>query len=475
VRRDSIKANASIWREARDSEDNPTDLGLGTAFPDKTWWEQFQDPYLSGYIQQAVNDNLNLAAAHQRLLEARALARQSLGREFPQISLGPSYGRSRNSATIIPMPRASSGPSGSGTGGGTGGSSSGTSGGFALGRAINNFSVPLTVSYEADIWQKNRDATRAANADTDAVARDFQATHIMVVTDVANAYFNLLAADELITLQKEVVKTAENDLGHARRRFEAGLVDEEDVVLRQGRLTDFKAQLQDYYQSRALAMSQLAVLMGRTPDEIAELPRASWQQYAVPAELASGLPSELLTRRPDILAAEARLKASGFRVQVARKEMLPSLNLNGQFGFATATLGRWFDWESYVASAAASLVQPIFTGGQRRANLRVVKARHEQQVLAYRDSILQAFREVDDSLASVKAHRNAYQEYSASLSSLRRREQIQQNRLAAGAISEADLNPVRLEAALALEGLTRAKLLTLSDTLSLYKALGGGY
>lgn len=474
VSREVIKAKASIWREAAGTEENPSTLVVQTSFPDKAWWEHFQDPYLTAYIQKAVGGNLTLATAHQRIQEARALARQSLGKEFPQISLAPSFTRSRNSATIIPsmMRSGASSSSGSST---SGSSSGGMGGGFALGRVINNYTLPLTMSYEADLWLKNRDATRATNKDLEAIEQDFQATHVMVVTDVANAYFNLLAADELVRLQQDIVTIAESDLGHAQRRFEAGLVDEEDVVLRQGRLTDFKAALQDHYQSQALALNQLAVLMGQTPAQVNELPRASWRQYAIPTEITAGLPSELLTRRPDILAAEKRLEAAGFRVRVARKELLPTINLNGQFGYATATRENLFKWDSYIASAGASLLQPLFTGGQKRANLKVFKARHEQQLLSYRDVILQSFKEVDDSLASLKAHRNAYGEYEASLSSLMQRQQIQQNRLAAGAISEVEINPVRLEVAQAMAGLTRTKLLALSDTLSLYKALGGGY
>lgn len=478
VEQETIKARASVWRESNSATDNPSTLVIQTTFPDKQWWEQFHDPYLARCIQQAVNANLDLASAEQRVLEARALARQSLGREMPQLSIGASFARSRSSATIIPVRtnNSTSSPSSSGSGSGTTSSSSGSSGsGFALGRVINNYTIPLSVSYEADIWQKNRDATRATNKDADAAERDFQAMHVLVATDVANAYFNLLAADELVALQKDVISIAESDLGHAQRRYEAGLVDEEDVVLRQGRLTDFKANLQDYYQSQALALNQLALLMGQTPQQVSELPRASWQQYTIPSEVSAGLPSDLLARRPDILAAEDRLEAAGFRVRVARKDMLPALNISGQFGYATATRELLFKWQSYIASVAAGLTQPLFTGGQKRANLRVYKARYEQQLLTYRDSVLQSFREVDDSLASLKAHRNAYQEYASSLSSLQQRQQIQQNRLEAGAISEADINPVRLEVVQAMEGLTRSKLSALTDTLSLYKALGGGY
>jgi outer membrane protein, multidrug efflux system len=474
IQQERIKAQVSLWRESSTDRENPSPLAMHMTFPDKSWWEHFGDPFLSKYITQAIQANISLELAHQRLLEARALSRQALGKEFPQVAIAPSFTRSRNSATIIPSFRSNSSSStASSSGGSTSGSRQG--GSFALGQTINNYTVPLTVNYEFDLWQKNRDATRATGKDLDASANDLKTAYVAVITDVANAYFNLLAADELVDQQKNLIAIAETDLYHSQNRFDAGLVDQEDVVLRQGRLTNFKAQLQDFYQSQAIALNQLAVLMGQTSAQVSELPRAKWEQYEIPTEVNIGLPSELLTRRPDILSAEKRLEAAGFRVRVARKEMLPSINLSGQFGYASASQENLFKWDSYVASAAASLLQPVFTGGQRRANLKVFKSRYEQQLLSYRDTILQSFREVDDSLASIKAHRNAYDEYRQSLDSLLQRQKIQQNRLDAGAISDAEINPTRLEVVQALEGLTRTKLLALSDTISLYKALGGGY
>ncbi len=469
IEQEAIKARTVLWREAEPDPENPSSLLLETGFPDPQWWEQFQDPHLTRCIQAAIKSNLSLAMAHTRIEEARAMARQSLGREFPQVGLGATFNRSRNSATIFRSGRFGSGSQSNASGSGSGG------GGFVLGQFINFWSVPMTVSYEADIWGKNRDKTKAAKKEAEAVQRDFQSVQVILATDVANAYFNLLTADELISLQRDLIAAVETDLAHAQRRYEAGLTDEEEVVLRQGRLTDFRAQLQDYYQLQALALNQLAVLMGQTPHQVENLERQRWGHYRIPAEITAGVPSDLLTRRPDILAAEARLQESGLLVRAARKEMLPSITLNGQFGFASASFADLSDWDSYIASLGGSLAQGLFTGGQARANLRVFKARYEQQLLSYRNAILEAFREVDDSLASLKAHRNAYQEYAGSLSSLSVREQIQTNRLEAGAISEADIMPVRIEVIQARQGLARTKLSAMSDVLSLYKALGGGY
>ena len=326
-----------------------------------------------------------------------------------------------------------------------------------------------------DYLRKNRDRTRAANKQLAATQRDFEATHVMLISDVANAYFNLVAADELIDLQKDLISTSERDLFHSERRFEAGLVNEEDVVLRKGRVTTFRAQLQNYYEMQALALNQLALLMGQTPAEVANLNRADWSRYTIPASVDAGMPSELLTRRPDILAAEDRMAAAGLQVRVARKQLFPSINLNGQFGFASARLGDLPKWDSYIASIAGQLVQGIYTGGQARASLKLNKSQYNESLLNYRQSILQGFKDVDDSLASLKAHRNAFQEYDDALGNLLQRGRIQQNRVEAGIESDADVAPLQIEIVQAREGLAQAKLNAMADVLSLYKALGGGY
>jgi NodT family efflux transporter outer membrane factor (OMF) lipoprotein len=482
-----INAKATVWRgnDPTASEAIPSNLSLKATFPDRNWWEHFHDENLTRYIDQALRGNLNLQVAEQRVLEARALTRQTLGKELPQVYLQPSFSRSRSSATSIPRfggggattagTAQSAGNSGGLPGNTSAANTASTASGFFLGRYINSYSAPLVASYEADLWHRLRDTTRATNKQAEAAVHNLQSARAVLAADVATAYFNLIANDKLIEQQKAIIATGEADLAHAQRLYDAGASDQENVVLRQGRLTDFKAQLQDSYAAQALALHQLAVLMGQTPYAVGQLTRTDWERYTIPDEVAVGLPAELLLRRPDILAVEDQLAAEGYTLRAVRKELYPQIIMSGQFGFSTANFKELFNWESYVASTAATLLQPLFTGGQKKANIRVHKARYQAQLLTYRNAVLQSYREVDDSLSSLKSHRNAYQEYAVSLGFLNQREQIQQNRLTAGAIAEAELNPVLLEVIQAQQGLTRTKLAALTDTVSLYKALGGGY
>lgn len=451
------------WRELKPENTLaiPSSLSFSSQFPDKAWWLQFNDPELTRYIETALANNPQLAIAAQRIEEARGLTRQTRAAQFPRLQVAPSFTRQRNSRTL--------GAPAVGGGGG------GFSGGFFPGQTINFYSIPLTANYEADLFLKNRDRTRSAQAQAQAVAFELDAARISLITEVSNAYFNLLATDRLIDLQNQFVTVSESDLRHAEARFQAGLVSEEDVVVRQGLLSDARVALQEYQEARALAANQLAVLLGQPPGTLDAFPRKTLDEIALLQPIPTGVPSELAARRPDILIEEAELTRANIDVRVARKLFLPTFNLTGQVGLMTTRLNRLLDWDSLLTSFGANLVQALFTGGERRANLQVFRSRYEQQVKQYQQTVLQAFREVDDALSSLKSDQNAYENYQQSLESFNRRLQFQENRLQAGIIAPADLEPTRKEVLLSQQGVVRAKLAVLTDTLSLYKALGGGY
>lgn len=423
-----------------------SNISFNNAFPDKSWWLKFNDPYLTKYIEESLNSNLDLALAKEKINQYKALARQYLGKELPQFSIGGNYTRTYGGKI-----------------------------GFNKALNSNTYTIPLDISYEVDIWHKNRDTTRSANKTAEAYMYDYQTTYIALITSVASAYFNLLNNDKLIELQKEVINAAQGNLDNAQKQYKAGLTDQEDVVIRESTLTTYKAQLQTYYEMQSLAIHQLAILMGKTPDQISDLQREDWDFYSIPQEINAGVSSDLLSRRPDIKAEEARLGAASFAAKAARKELFPTINLGGDLGFNSSTLSNIFDWDSFIASFTAGIAQNLFTGGQRRANLKVYKSKYKQQLITYHSSILTAVQEIDDSVASLNAHKNSYDNYESSFYSLQQKFKIQQNRFNAGSASKADLNPVKLEVFLAKENACNSKLAALTDILSLYKALGGGY
>lgn len=472
-----LKAKVSTWRESTDHGSPVDDFTLSANFPDRAWWNQFDDSYLSGYITEALMNNHDLKVASAKVKEAEALARQSLGKELPSLSLGATFSRNRSSANSIPRFNSANSSSGSGFGTGSSGNtgSSGGSSSFLLGQYINSYSFPLSAAYEPDFWQKNRDKTRSLAMTTVALKKDAQTAAVLLATNVANSYFNLMAADELITLQNQRIALSQSNLNFATHRVDLGVASEEELAIRQGIVVAEKARLQSVNAQRSLALNSLALLLGRTTQQVEGLAHKSFSDYQLSSAVETGVPSQLLLRRPDILAAEDRLAAAKIDVSVARKEFLPTFTLTGQFGFASAGYSRLFQWDSYLASVIAGATQTLFTGGQKVANLKVYKARYEQAVHHYQQTILQSFKDVDDSLAMYKADRRSYADYQDSLKTYESRIEILNNRIQAGVNSEADLVPVQLEAANTRSQLTQAKLAALNDTLSLYKSIGGGY
>ncbi|MDX2086100.1 MAG: efflux transporter outer membrane subunit [Candidatus Melainabacteria bacterium] len=459
-----IHSQVTEWREL-----NPPDASAKViqnaepTFPAKTWWEDFKDPHLTALIQEAILHNHELAMAEQRILQARALTRQSLGQELPQLSLNPSFTRQRNSRNLVAPSQnqfQSAGPRL-----------------FAPGSRFNLYNVPLQASYELDLFLKNRDRTRSINQQRIVSENQYQTTRVLISTDIANAYFNLICADELIRLQKNAVVLAKDSLDLEKARYEVGLSSWENVSRAEAHWAQVESELPKYEELKAVALNKIAILSGKTPVQVATLPRESMAvifKNMDQSVLSVGIPAELLIHRPDVLAAEAELTRAKIDVRLARKAFLPDLTLSGQFGFASTSLDSLFDWQSHLTAFTASMAQSIFTGGQRHAQLKYQKSVYEEKLHHYQQTLLQAFREVEDSLAQLKATEQSKQAYlkvlqaettTLSLTEARFEKQLVNYQ----AVLDSKMAVLKTQTALAQ---TAANYL--NNRLSIYKALGGG-
>jgi multidrug efflux system outer membrane protein len=301
---DSLLRTGIQWKAAEQNPDNPSDVTLTQEFPDKQWWTGFHDENLNRYIDQALAANPQIIQAQARIEESRALARGVLAQEFPSIALAPTFTRTRVSAAQFAAF-------------GGGGLSS-----FTI-KPYNVYTLPVTASYELDLFGKNWNQYQSAKKQVDASVQDYRTAVIALITDVGSAYFNLMAQDKLIQLQKEYIRLSEAQLAANRLQQQEGLISEEEVVIKEGILADARAVLQDYYRSQGLAYHQLAILLGRTPEVTDTLPRADLDDFAIPKTVSAGLPSALIGRRPDILSAENLLEANRINVTAARRHFCP--------------------------------------------------------------------------------------------------------------------------------------------------------
>jgi len=449
------------WSAAKSDSDNPSGLLITSDALDKQWWTQFHDEFLTGYINQAIAQNHQLAIAKAHMTEARANTQTAISSLFPAINFSPTFLRQKTSAHQFP----SFG----------GGGSSGIGLGSLVQKPYNIISTPFQSSYELDFFMKNVNKVQASRKQAEASAQDYRTATIALMGDVSSTYFNLVSTDKLIQLQKSAISVAEADLEATRVKQAEGLVSMSDVAAKEAQLTDAKAALQDYYRLQSIYTHQMATLLGRPSEVTASLPRSDFDQMTLPAEISAGVPSALIARRPDILSAEKNLEAAQINVKVARKEFLPTFTINGSLGLAATLFENLFKSTSKTWTMGGGMSQSLFKGGAKVANLKLNKALYDEQLHQYQQTILTSLQEVNDALASLKAHHNALEQSRASNLSLQKQLGYQQMQLDEGLISSSDLYASKLQLAQSNQGLVQAKLLGLIDTINLYKALGGGY
>jgi len=344
----------------------------------KDWWSRFGDPVLVGYINKSTNSNQDLKIASLKVLETQAFVRESLGKEFPLLSLGSTFSRNKTSGNI---------------GWGT----------FQLpSYTQSSFLFPLNVNYELDLLRKNREKTIQKGKDLEIAHFDERALLISLNSSVASTYFNVINFDKQLELQKKIVNIRKEILNLTKENYNYGLSSTTEVTLAEKSLTEAESALSNLGKYQVIFLNQLAVLTGSSVDGSLSLKRTSIDDIELPKHLPQTIKDDVVQKRPDILKAEAELQKSGIDVNLAKKDFFPNITITGQFGFNSNILSKVFDWDSYIFSGGTSILQYIFSGGQRRARLKAKKYQYEQMLQRYQKVILTSYQEVNDSLAMLK-------------------------------------------------------------------------
>jgi multidrug efflux system outer membrane protein len=450
------------------------------------WYSVFHDEKLNELEEQAERANQNLRAAVARVSEARAIARQSEADFYPSLSFSGSAERERISPTGGALESGSgsanttgSGTSGGGNGGTTGGSSTTGSNvatsGIGSGRAdtFNNVTVvPFDLSYELDIWGRLRRAFEASSSQAQASLADYENVLLGLKSDVATNYFALRSLDSQIDVQRKTIGSFEKNLDLTNQRFQGGISTELDVDQAKATLAAAQSQLGAYEQSRAQLEHAIAVLVGQPPETFS-LPFHPLD--LIPPAIPPGLPSDLLERRPDVAAAERRVAAQNAEIGVAVGSYFPVVRLTGDLGLSSDDLGLVFNWQSRVWSLGPSIQFPIFEGGRIAANVKQQRATYEENVATYRQQVLTAFQDVEDSLSALKylsvqaeAENRAYQAYQRALD-------LTNQRYTTGLVSYFDVIQAEGNALTAQQLTVQIAGNQMGSTVRLIKALGGGW
>src|SRR6266487_703200 len=370
---------------------------------------------------------------------------------FPNISLSGSYTGQRSSPNA-PLS--------------TTGAASGTSATF------NDFYVPLSLGYEVDFWGRVRRSVESARAQAQASADDLETIKLMIQAEVAADYFTLRALDAQRAVLNSSVEVFTKSLQLTRNLRAGGAVSDLDVAQAQTVLKTTEAQLPAVMLQRAQFEHALALLAGQPASTFRVSERAL---SAAPPLIPSGLPSVLLERRPDISAAERRMAAANVGIGVARAAFFPTIQLNGLAGLESLDAGTLFNGSSRLWAVGPSLTLPLFEGGRLRAGLRLAKATYDEMAATYRQSVLTAFSEVEDNLAAQALLADEYSEESDALLAARKQLEIANNRYRDGLITYLEVATAESTALNVEFTATQLRGQQLVATVTLVKALGGGW
>lgn len=430
---------------------------VGEAALADRWWSTFDDPGLERLIGRLLTDNLDLVQAWSRLDQSRAVAAAQGAARLPSVNLSATAGASRRYATTVEPTGDPMNPLAARTAGDT----------------FESYGLSAAAQYEVDLWDRVGATHRAARLDVQASALDVQALAISLTARAADLWFALVEQRATQALLESQIETNETLLDLARFRFGEGLAAAADVLQQEQLLLSTRRQLPSVLARRATLEHQLAVLLGQPPAAGHGLGGDGAALPDPPALPAVGLPADLLRRRPDIRAAQARVAAADERIGAAIAGRLPNITLSASVGFEAQSLSDLID--RWVWSLAGNLLAPLFDGGRRAAEVERTRAAVEGALAAFTQTALSAFAEVEDALALEAAQAETLQRIEAELTVSRRLYEQARARYAEGLT---DYLPVLS----ALQGMQRTELSLiaarrqrLAYRIQLHRALGGAW
>jgi NodT family efflux transporter outer membrane factor (OMF) lipoprotein len=423
------------------------------------WWEAFGDSQLNSLEDQVNVSNQNIAAAAASFLVARAMVKEARAQLFPTLTVGPGATWEHPSSTLRANAPAT------GTTGGTGTTQTPV-GTFA------DYILPFDASYQVDLWGKIRSQVKANVYAAQASAADLQNVRLTAQAEVAVDYFQIRAQDAQKQLLDQTVKAFQESLDLTRALYQTGIDSDESVAQAETQLDTAKAQDTNLGILRAQYEHAIAVLVGK--------PASSFSisvepLNANPPDIPAGVPSQLLERRPDVAAGERSMAQANALIGVARAAYFPSLTLSASAGLESSSIAKLFTWPSRFFSAGPQMSETLFDGGLRRATMQQYRGNYEETIANYRQDVLTAFQQVEDTLASLRILSQEVQEQDEAVTSAQRNLKIATDRYRLGL--DPYLNVITAQTALLSNQQTTVnlKMERMTSSVQLIEALGGGW
>src|SRR5580698_2531444 len=350
------------------------------------WWEIFGDPQLNTLEDQVNVSNQSIASAEASFRAARAMVKEARSQLFPTVTTAPSVTREKQSANLKEFSTSSSG-----LGGGTPTAT--------VSKAFDDYDFPFDATWVPDLWGKIRNTVNASAYGAQASAADLANTRLSMQGDLAVDYFELRSQDSLKQLLDTTVQAYQESLRLTKVLYATGIDNDESVAQAETQLESTEAQDTNVGILRSQYEHAIAVLVGQPastfsiPAEVLKTP---------PPPIPIGLPSQLLERRPDVAADERLMAQANAQIGVARAAYFPTLTLSASAGFESSKAANWLTWPARFWSVGPSISETIFDGGLRSATVAQFRAAYDQSVATYRQTVLTAFAQVEDNLASLR-------------------------------------------------------------------------
>ncbi|ADV48574.1 RND efflux system, outer membrane lipoprotein, NodT family [Cellulophaga algicola DSM 14237] len=413
---------------------------------DVSWKTMFTDTYLSEYIEEGLENNMDIRIAIQQMIAAQAYAKQGKAGYFPTLSVGPNYTRQEFSEN--------------------------SQFGSLFTGGLDTYDVTADLSWEADIWGKIRSNKRASQADYLQNVAGHQAVKTQLISSIANTYYNLLALDAQLKVTKETIATRESGVETIKALKDAGQVTQVAVDQNVAQYNSARALQVDIEAAIFKTENTFSILLGRTPQEFE---RSSLDTQSIDQEMKLGVPTTLLRNRPDVMAAEYALIKDFELTNVANSSFYPSLTLTASGGLQSLELDKLFNANSLFATIVGGLTQPLLNQRKLKTQKEVALANQETSLLNFKKTLLVAGSEVSNALYSYEAETKKFEFRKNEVEALRTAEANSEELLKNGYANYLDLLTARQSSLSAELNIIDSKLKQLVAIVDLYEALGGGW
>jgi NodT family efflux transporter outer membrane factor (OMF) lipoprotein len=418
------------------------------------WWEIFNDPELNALEEQLDINNQNIKEFFENFMEARAIVREARSQYFPTLATAPSFNRSRTSGTLSTTPV-------------------NTTGAAATPRLQSTtYSLPFEASWEPDLWGKIRNTVHEQQYAAQVSAADLENERLTEQASLAEFFFEIRGQDQLQKIFNDTVEADQKTLDLTRALYETGIDDQISVVEAETTLQTAQAGATNVGIARAQFEHAIAVLVGKAATNFS-IPVKP--MTVAPPPIPVGVPSELLERRPDVASAERTMAQANAAIGVAHAAYYPNLTLSADGGFQTASFTNWLTWPSRFWSVGTSLSETIFDAGLRRATVQQFVAAYNADLAGYRQTVLTAFQQVEDSLAEVRILSKEIQQQQQAVNSAQTFLNLEQGRYETGIDPYINVLVAQTTLLSNQQTLNNLQVQQMTAAVALVKALGGGW